>query len=465
MPHLDAAGRLERLAAVRAGVAVAHLGGLDRAVGGEVAADHQVEHVLAVDVRAGHPAGALGDPGVDEEADLGLVGLAEHAGADVALHQRRVLGEVLLVERLDLDGLELALQALGVDLAVTGQADREGLAGAVGVLEHDQHVLQGVARGPGPVVARELLVEVVHERLDGGRVRRLLGVGGGHAVVRHGRRGGHRDRLDVRGVVARGAAHVGVLAVGGRGEELLGLGAAHRAGGGLDDHVVEPEPVEDPDVGVAVRGVGRVEAGLVDVEGVGVLHHELAAAQQAGAGPRLVAVLGLDLVEPQRQVLVGGVQVLDQEREHLLVRGAEQVVAALAVLEPEDVVAVLGPAAGRVVGLAGQQRREVHLLGADRVHLLADDPLDVAQHPVAQRQPGVDARRGAADVAGADQQPVARDLRVGGILSEGAQEQGRHPHDHARKATQRRRGAAHQFRPAAPAPGNGAPARVPRVRT
>ena len=80
---------------------------------------------------------------------------------------------------------------------------------------------------------------------------------------------------------------------------------------------------------------------------------------------------------------------------------AEQVVVALAVLEPEDAVAVLGPAAGRLVGLAGQQRGEQQLLGADRVHLVADDVLDPAQHPQAQRQPGVDAGRGAADVAGA----------------------------------------------------------------
>ena len=46
----------------------------------------------------------------------------------------------------------------------------------------------------------------------------------------------------------------------------------------------------------------------------------------------------------------------------------------------------------RLVRLAGQQRREVHLLGADRVHLLADDPLDVAEHAQPERQPGVDAR-------------------------------------------------------------------------
>ncbi len=105
--------------------------------------------------------------------------------------------------------------------------------------------------------------------------------------------------------------------------------------------------------------VGHVEARVVDVEGVGVLHHELAAAQQPRARPGLVAELGLDLIEPQRQVLVGRVEVLDEKGEHLLVGRGQQEVVALAVLEPEDVVAVVGPAVGQLVGLLGQQRREV----------------------------------------------------------------------------------------------------------
>ena len=107
----------------------------------------------------------------------------------------------------------------------------------------------------------------------------------------------------------------------------------------VHDDVLEAEPVEDPDVRLAVRVVGLLQTRVVDVEGVGVLHHELAAAQDARPGTRLVAVLRLDLVERQRQVLVRRVQVLDQQREHLLVRRAEQVVAALAVLQPEE----LGP--------------------------------------------------------------------------------------------------------------------------
>ena len=74
--------------------------------------------------------------------------------------------------------------------------------------------------------------------------------------------------------------------------------------------------------------------------------------------------------------------------------------------------------------------------GADVVHLLADDVLDLAQHAQAERQPGVDARGVAADVAGADEQPVARHLGVVGVVAQGAHEQGRHAEDagcHARK--------------------------------
>jgi hypothetical protein len=173
----------------------------------------------------------------------------------------------------------------------------------------------------------------------------------GDGIARRGR--GTRTASTFAAYPQSVAADVGVLAVLRGREELLALAAAHRAGHRLDDDVVEAEPVEDLDVGVAVGVVGLGQAGLVDVEGVGVLHDELAAAQQAGARAGLVAVLRLDLVEADRQVLVGGEQVLDREGEQLLVGRAEQVVGALAVLEPEDVVAVLDPAAGRLVGLAG----------------------------------------------------------------------------------------------------------------
>jgi hypothetical protein len=121
------------------------------------------------------------------------------------------------------------------------------------------------------------------------------------------------------------------------------------------------------------------------------------------------------------------------------VRGTEEVVAAAAVLEPEQVGAVLRPAPGGLVGLTRQQRGEVDLLGADGVHLLAHHPLDVAQHSQAQRQPGVDPRRDATDVAGADEQLVARYLRVGRVLAQGPQEQRRHPGQHLGEGSDARR--------------------------
>ena len=134
---------------VGAGVAVAHLGGLDGAVGGEVATGDEVEHVAAVHVGTGDPAGALDDPRVEQVADARLRGLPQRAGADVALRQRGVLRELGLVHRLDLGRLHHPLEPLLVDVTITGQPDGQRLAGAVGVLEHHQHVLQGVAGVPG----------------------------------------------------------------------------------------------------------------------------------------------------------------------------------------------------------------------------------------------------------------------------------------------------------------------------
>ncbi len=163
--------------------------------------------------------------------------------------------------------------------------------------EHDDDRLERVRGAPwGAVGLGVALVETVDQRGDGGAVRGQLGVSGGHGVIRPLVRGRDADRLDVRGIPAARAADVGVLAVLGGGEELLALRPTHRTSHRRDDDVVEAEPVEDPHVGVAVQLVALVQPGLVDIEGVGVLHDELAAAKQTGPRTGLVAVLGLNLV-------------------------------------------------------------------------------------------------------------------------------------------------------------------------
>ena len=82
---------------------------------------------------------------------------------------------------------------------------------------------------------------------------------------------------------------------------------------------------------------------------------------------------------------------------------------------------------------------------AGGVHLLADDLLDGGEDPAAQRQPRVDAARDAPDVAGAQEQPVAVDVGVGGVVAERAQEQDRHPHPGEASCGLRRRYARNRY--------------------
>ena len=104
-------------------------------------------------------------------------------------------------------------------------------------------------------------------------------------------------------------------------------------------------------------------------------------------------------------------------------RWREQVVGLTAVLQTEDVVAVFFPTARRLIRFLGQQCREVDFLRADRVHLFAHNVLDLVQDLEAQRQPRVDARCCAADVARADQQLVACELSFSWVVAQRAEEE------------------------------------------
>lgn len=230
----------------------------------EVAARDDVLRVLALLVGTRDPGGAGGDARVGDVADL-----LQALRADVAAYQVGAALEVLGGDELDDGGGEVLAELAEVDLAVARHAHGHDLA-----VDLDQQVLQG--RG-----GRD--AEVRGERLDG------RGVGGVQLLdgaVRRAVRGGGLEGhgLGVGGVVAGGAVDEGVLTGRGGREELLGRRAAHGAGDGGDDAVVEAEPLEDPDVGGAVQLVRLGETLVGGVEGVRVLHLELAAAQHAGPG-------------------------------------------------------------------------------------------------------------------------------------------------------------------------------------
>ena len=203
---------------------------------------------------------------------------------------------------------------------------------AVRVRQRHDDVLQRVGGGPGTVLARILIVEQINERLDGRSVGGRNLEGRGHAGRILSLRHGGRHGLGVGGVATRGR-HEGVLTDRRGVQELLGAGAAHRAAHRGDDDVAQTQALEDALVGIALSLVGGVQTLVVNVEGVGVLHDELAAADQTGTRAGLVTVLRLNLVQRGGQVLVRGVHVLHQQGEHFLVRGGKQVVAALTVVE------------------------------------------------------------------------------------------------------------------------------------
>jgi hypothetical protein len=208
----------------------------------------------------------------------------------------------------------------------------------------------------------------------------------------------------------------------------VGHASAHHARVAGHGDGVQVAAVEDVEIGLVELGVVGVDAGLVAVEGVGVLHRKLAHADQPGAGPRLVAELGLDLVEHHRQLAVAADELGRQLRHDLLMGHAQAHVATVAVLEARHVAADLVPAAAALPDLGGVHHGQGDFLAADRVHLLADDVLDLVFDALRQRQDVEDAGGDLVDHAGAQHQLVADGVGVGGHFTERLEKHSGHAH-------------------------------------
>ena len=200
---------------------------------------------------------------------------------------------------------------------------------------------------------------------------------------------------------------------------------AHHADVGLDAVEAQAGALHDAVVRGDVELVALLEPRGVAVERVGVLHDELARAQDAGARARLVALLDLDVVEDQRQVAIGADDLRDVQRDRLLVRHREHEIRALAVGELEqrlDVVAARSPP-----DLGWLEHGHQHLLAPDRVYLLADDRYSPLMHPPPGWQPRPHPRTHLPDQAGAHHQLVRDGLGVGGSLLLGRKQVGGEP--------------------------------------
>ena len=171
-----------------------------------------------------------------------------------------------------------------------------------------------------------------------------------------------------------------------------------------------------------------LQPGLVGVEGVAVLHGELAHPQQAGARPRVVAPFRLQVVEELRQLPVRLDLPAHEVGDHLLVGHGEDHVPVRAVAEAAHLRVDVVPAAGLLPDVGRVHDRHGDLLPADGVDLLADDRLDLVEGAARQRQVAEDPARQLPDEAGPQQQHVAGDFGVGRGLAQRLAELGAHSH-------------------------------------
>ena len=209
--------------------------------------------------------------------------------------------------------------------------------------------------------------------------------------------------LGVGGVGALWAEEAGVLAVFGEVDKLVGVAAAHGARVGEDGDGGEGAALENAGVGVVHLAIGDVEAVEVGVEGVEVLHGELAEADEAAAGSQFVAELLLDLVDEDGKVAVGVDVALEELDDDLLVGGAEDELAVALVGEAEEDVAH-GLVTGSLPDLDGVDGGHHELLAVGGVHLFADDAFDVAEGAPGEGEEGVDAGGDLVDEAGAEEE-------------------------------------------------------------
>ena len=201
--------------------------------------------------------------------------------------------------------------------------------------------------------------------------------------------------------------------------KFVGDVAADGAGVGLHRTEIHAQSGKDAGVGSVHELVGFLQRRLVGMEGIGVLHQELARAHDAEARTYFVAELGLYLVIVHRQLLVAAQFTSGDIGDDLLVGGAETEIALVTVLEAQQLGSVLFPAPGFLPELRRLDRRHQQFKRTRPVHFLANDGLDLAQYAQAERQPAVNAGGLFADHAGTQHQLVADDFGIGRCFFQG----------------------------------------------
>ena len=187
-------------------------------------------------------------------------------------------------------------------------------------------------------------VELLNQLGDGFGVRRVdQGQLLGGVRARRFRRNGFR-KLDVCRVVgAVGEDHIVFAALRQHLEFMRGA-AADGAGISLYRAEIQPHTAEDFAVSGVHRIVGFLQRFLRSMERVRIFHQEFAGAHHAETRAHFVAEFGLDLIEVQRQLLIGVQLVADQIGDDLFVGWTEDERTIATIGNAQQFRAVLLPA-------------------------------------------------------------------------------------------------------------------------
>ena len=171
---------------------------------------------------------------------------------------------------------------------------------------------------------------------------------------------------------------------------------------------------------------------LAQVERIGVLHQEFAAAHGAKAWTYLITELPLDMVEVQRQVLVGLHIAAEDVGDHLLIGRAVEEFALVAILDTQHFLAIglIAPAFAPQISRLDGWHQQLHCARA--ILLLLDDLLHLHQDLVAQRQPGIETRSLLTDHTGSKHQAMRSDFSVLGDVAQHRQKIARQAHVNSR---------------------------------
>ena len=190
------------------------------------------------------------------------------------------------------------------------------------------------------------------------------------------------------------------------------LAAHHTAVAGHRHNLRHAAAGIDAVVGFVAAHIVLLQVFLGSMEGVGVLHGELAHTDQAAAAAGFIPELRLDLVDHERILGIRISHVRHQLDGSFLMGHAKHHIAARTVLEPQQFRADGIIPAGLAPHISGHGDRKQYFLSVDAVHLLADDVFNLRGDALGDGKQRKDAVAHGLDVAAAHHQCLAGNLTV-----------------------------------------------------